>query len=425
MSTVRPRTVSGMRPTGPLHLGHYFGVLKNWVELQHTEEAYFFVADWHALTSDYADPSNIATNVEEMVKDWVAAGLDPEKCVIFRQSAVKEHAELSLLLSMITPVSWLERNPTYKEQQQQITNKDLGNAGFLCYPVLMAADILMYRPHGVPVGEDQLPHMELTREIARRFNYLYGGNFFPEPQAMLTPAAKCPGLDGRKMSKSYNNVIPLFEGGRKALDEAISRIVTDSRLPGEPKDPDSTSLTVIYDAFATEEESAAFRQELRDGLGWGEAKKRLADKIDAEIGPMRQRYEDLMAHPEQIEAILQQGAARARVYATDLIAKLRYAVGLRSFQKLETASATKAQKKKAPATLFKQYRESDGLFYFKLTHEGSELLVSDGLESGRDAGQWVGRLKKDPASLAEAPVHFAEGVAADNVVALLKSLAED
>ena len=185
MSTVRPRTVSGMRPTGPLHLGHYFGVLKNWVELQHTEEAYFFVADWHALTSDYADPSNIATNVEEMVKDWVAAGLDPEKCVIFRQSAVKEHAELSLLLSMITPVSWLERNPTYKEQQQQITNKDLGNAGFLCCPVLMAADILMYRPHGVPVGEDQLPHMELTREIARRFNYLYGAAGHAHPRGQV------------------------------------------------------------------------------------------------------------------------------------------------------------------------------------------------------------------------------------------------
>ena len=164
------RTVSGMRPTGPLHLGHYFGVLKNWVDLQYTEEAYFFVADWHALTSDYADPSNIRTNIREMVKDWVGAGLDPEKCVIFRQSEVKEHAELSLLLSMFTPVSWLERNPTYKEQQQQISNKDLGNAGFLCYPVLMAADILLYRPHGVPVGEDQLPHMEMTREIARRFN---------------------------------------------------------------------------------------------------------------------------------------------------------------------------------------------------------------------------------------------------------------
>lgn len=195
----KPRTVSGMRPTGPLHLGHYFGVLKNWVELQHTEEAYFFVADWHALTSDYADPSKVRRNIHEMVKDWVGAGLNPEKCVIFRQSHVKQHAELSLLLSMVTPVSWLERNPTYKEQQQQISNKDLGNAGFLCYPVLMAADILMYRPHGVPVGEDQLPHMELTREIARRFNNFYG-ELFPEPQAMLTPrpsapawtAARCP-----------------------------------------------------------------------------------------------------------------------------------------------------------------------------------------------------------------------------------------
>lgn len=243
MSTVRPRTVSGMRPTGPLHLGHYFGVLKNWVELQHTEEAYFFVADWHALTSDYADPSNIATNVEEMVKDWVAAGLDPEKCVIFRQSAVKEHAELSLLLSMITPVSWLERNPTYKEQQQQITNKDLGNAGFLCYPVLMAADILMYRPHGVPVGEDQLPHMELTREIARRFNYLYGGNFFPEPQAMLTPAAKCPGLDGRKMSKSYNNGIFLRDT-MADIEPKVRGMFTDpARLrKSDPGNPDVCNL---------------------------------------------------------------------------------------------------------------------------------------------------------------------------------------
>ena len=301
--------------------------------------------------------------------------------------------------------------------------------GLFCYPILMAADILMFNANEVPVGHDQIQHLEMARDVATRFNNLYAKPdepFFVLPQATGGSAIEVlPGLDGRKMSKSYNNVIPLFEGGRKALDEAIFRIVTDSRLPGEPKDPDSTSLTVIYDAFATEEESAAFRQELREGLGWGEAKKRLADKIDAEIGPMRQRYEDLMAHPEQIEAILQQGAARARVYATDLIAKLRYAVGLRSFQKLETVGAANAQKMKAPATLFKQYRESDGLFYFKLTHEGSELLVSDGFESGRDAGQWVGRLKKDPASLAEAPVHFAEGVAADNVVTLLKILAED
>lgn len=239
------------------------------MELQHTEEAYFFVADWHALTSDYAAPSNIATNVEEMVKDWVAAGLDPEKCVIFRQSAVKEHAELSLLLSMITPVSWLERNPTYKEQQQQITNKDLGNAGFLCYPVLMAADILMYRPHGVPVGEDQLPHMELTREIARRFNYLYGGNFFPEPQAMLTPAAKCPGLDGRKMSKSYNNGIFLRDT-MADIEPKVRGMFTDpARLrKSDPGNPDVCNLFPYHVLLASPEEQARdphrlYRRQLR------------------------------------------------------------------------------------------------------------------------------------------------------------------
>ncbi len=208
MTRPESRTVSGMRPTGPLHLGHYFGVLKNWVEMQHEMEAYFFVADWHALTSDFAEPSRIKEFVPELVKDWVAAGLDPEKCVIFQQSQVKEHAELHLILSMITPVSWLERNPTYKEQQQEITTKDLGNYGFLGYPVLMASDILIYRPKWVPVGQDQLPHLELTREIGRRFNHFYG-DFFPEPEARLTPAAKCPGLDGRKMSKSYGNGIYL------------------------------------------------------------------------------------------------------------------------------------------------------------------------------------------------------------------------
>ncbi len=254
------RTVSGMRPTGPLHLGHYFGVLKNWVELQDREEAYFFVADWHALTSDYADPSRIRHNIAEMVKDWVGAGLDPEKCVIFRQSAVKEHGELSLLLSMITPVSWLERNPTYKEQQQQISNKDLGNAGFLCYPVLMAADILMYRPHGVPVGEDQLPHMELTREIARRFNYFYG-DLFRAPQAMLTPAAKCPGLDGRKMSKSYNNGIFLSDDFA-GIQEKVRGMFTDkARLrKSDPGNPDVCNLFPYHVLLSSPEEQAEIRR---------------------------------------------------------------------------------------------------------------------------------------------------------------------
>ena len=330
MNTVRPRTVSGMRPTGPLHLGHYFGVLKNWVELQHTEEAYFFVADWHALTSDYADPSNIATNVEEMVKDWVAAGLDPEKCVIFRQSAVKEHAELSLLLSMITPVSWLERNPTYKEQQQQITNKDLGNAGFLCYPVLMAADILMYRPHGVPVGEDQLPHMELTREIARRFNYLYGGSFFPEPQAMLTPAAKCPGLDGRKMSKSYNNGIFLRDT-MADIEPKVRGMFTDpARLrKSDPGNPDACNLFPYHVLLASPEEQA----EIRTGctaasFGCVECKKRFLKNLEAFLAPLQERRAALAARPGAVAEILDAGNERARAFASATLAEVRAKMGL-------------------------------------------------------------------------------------------------
>ena len=195
------RIVSGMRPTGALHLGHYFGVLKNWINLQDSHECYFFVADWHALTTEYADPKRIKGFVPDLVKDWVAAGLDPHKCVLFQQSQIKEHAELHLLLSMVTPVSWLERCPTYKDQLQELAAKELNTYGFLGYPVLMASDILIYKPAFVPVGLDQLPHLELTREIARRANHLYG-NFFPEPQAMLTPDSKLPGLDGRKMSKS-------------------------------------------------------------------------------------------------------------------------------------------------------------------------------------------------------------------------------
>ena len=202
----KERTVSGMRPTGPLHIGHYFGALKNWVAMQEEMESFFFVADWHALTSDYADTTRLREYVREMVLDWLSVGLDPDKCAIYRQSDIKETAELHLLLSMLTPLGWLERNPTYQEQQQEITTKDLGNYGFLGYPVLMASDIIQHRPRWVPVGQDQLPHLELTRETVRRFNHLYG-EVFPEPQARLTPAAKCPGLDGRKMSKSYGNGI--------------------------------------------------------------------------------------------------------------------------------------------------------------------------------------------------------------------------
>ncbi len=324
------RTVSGMRPTGPLHLGHYFGVLKNWVELQHTQEAYFFVADWHALTSDYADPSKIGQNIREMVKDWVGAGLNPEDCVIFRQSEVKEHAELSLLLSMITPVSWLERNPTYKEQQQQISNKDLGNAGFLCYPVLMAADILMYRPTGVPVGEDQLPHMELTREIARRFNYLYGGDLLPEPKAILTPAAKCPGLDGRKMSKSYNNGIFLSDN-MADIQEKVRGMFTDpARLrKSDPGNPDVCNLFPYHVLLSSAEEQAMIRQGCTGAtLGCVDCKKIFLRNLEAFLTPLQERRAALDANPAQVDEILAHGNERARAFARQTMALVREKMGL-------------------------------------------------------------------------------------------------
>lgn len=325
----KPRTVSGMRPTGPLHLGHYFGVLKNWIELQNTEDAYFFVADWHALTSDYADPSQIDRNTHEMVLDWVSAGLAPDKCVIFRQSHVKEHAELSLLLSMITPLSWLERNPTYKEQQQQISGKDLGNAGFLCYPVLMAADILMYLPHGVPVGEDQLPHLELTREIARRFNYFYG-DLFPEPEALLTPAAKCPGLDGRKMSKSYNNGIFLSDSMDSVRDK-IGRMVTEtSRVRrSDPGNPDLCNLFPYHILLSSREE----QEEISKGctsatLGCVDCKKVLLRNLEKFLAPLHERRAKLAENPDAVKEILLAGDKRARDFAAATMAKARAKMGL-------------------------------------------------------------------------------------------------
>ncbi len=325
----KPRTVSGMRPTGPLHLGHYFGVLKNWVELQHTEEAYFFVADWHALTSDYADPSKVRRNIHEMVKDWVGAGLNPEKCVIFRQSHVKQHAELSLLLSMITPVSWLERNPTYKEQQQQISNKDLGNAGFLCYPVLMAADILMYRPHGVPVGEDQLPHMELTREIARRFNNFYG-ELFPEPQAMLTPAAKCPGLDGRKMSKSYNNGIFLSDSMDDITEKVRGMFTDKARLRrSDPGNPDVCTLYPYHVLLSSPEEQAQIRQGCTCAqLGCVDCKKIFLKNLAVFLGPLQERRNAVEAKPGAVEEILERGNERARAFAEQTMELAREKMGL-------------------------------------------------------------------------------------------------
>lgn len=318
------RTLSGMRPTGPLHLGHYFGALRNWVEMQESMQAFFFVADWHALTSEFEHTGRIKEYVPELVKDWVASGLDPEKCVIFRQSEIKEHAELHLLLSMITPVSWLERCPTYKEQQQQITDKDLSNYGFLGYPVLMATDIIMYRPKWVPVGADQVPHLEMTREIARRFNNLYG-DYFPEPEAKLTPAAKCPGLDGRKMSKSYNNYIAL----RETMDEITPKVrgmLTDkARLrKTDPGNPDVCNLFPYHNLLTDE----ATRAEIRRGctsatLGCVDCKKILLKNLDTFLAPLHERRAKLDAKPNSVREILEAGNARARAFAQETMRDVR------------------------------------------------------------------------------------------------------
>lgn len=327
MKTVR--TVSGMRPTGPLHLGHYFGVLKNWVAMQDELESLFFVADWHALTSDYADPSQINYNTLEMVKDWIAAGLDPQKCTIFRQSSVKTTAELTLLLSMITPVSWLERNPTYKEQRQEITTKDLGNAGFMCYPVLMASDILLYQTKWVPVGQDQLPHLEMTREIARRFNNLYG-EVFVEPEARLTPAAKCPGLDGRKMSKSYNNGIFLRDD-MTSIEQKIKGMFTDpARVrKTDAGNPDVCNLFPYHVLLSSPEEQVEIRSGCTSAaLGCVDCKKVFLKNIATLLEPLQHRRRFLDHNPDIVLEILQAGNVKARKVAARTMNVVRKKMGV-------------------------------------------------------------------------------------------------
>lgn len=311
------RVVSGMRPTGPLHLGHYFGVLNNWVDFQDIYTCYYFVADWHALTSEYTEPHRIKGFVAELVKDWYAAGLDPEKCVIFQQSQVKEHAELNLLLGMITPLGWLERNPTYKEIRQELVSKDLNTFGFLGYPVLQSADILIYRPDFVPVGQDQLPHLELNREIARRFNYLYG-DFFPEPQAKLTATAKLPGLDGRKMSKSYGNCIYMGEDMESVRPKVMSMLTDTSRMRrSDPGDPEVCNLYPYHDLMTPVDQKEEIRANCT-GAKWGcvDCKKILLTCLGDFLNPLQERRRELDNRPEMVSEILDAGNKRARLEAS-------------------------------------------------------------------------------------------------------------
>ncbi|MDH4100621.1 MAG: tryptophan--tRNA ligase [Nitrospirota bacterium] len=323
------RVLSGMQPSGKLHLGNWLGALKNWVKLQHEYESFFFIADWHALSTNYEDTSRIRENVFEMAVDWVAAGLDPEKSVIFLQSGVLEHAELHVLLSMMTPVSWLERNPTYKDQQQQITGRDLATYGFLGYPVLQAADILIYRANCIPVGIDQLPHLELTREICRRFNTFYG-DVFPEPQPLLAETAKVPGLDGRKMSKSYGNTINLSDTPEEIRQKVMTMVTDPQRIKRtDVGNPEVCGVYSFHKIFSSKDEQAEVAEGCRTaGIGCIDCKKRLLANLMAELTPIQEKRNELVAAPDKIRAILDDGAGRARKAAQETMQAVRESMKL-------------------------------------------------------------------------------------------------
>ena len=321
-----------MRSTGKLHLGNYVGALQNWVRMQDEYECFFCVADWHALTTDYADTSHIKENSLEVALDWLAAGLDPEKSVIFIQSHVLAHAELHLLFSMITPLGWLERVPTYKEQRENIKDKDLGTYGFLGYPVLQAADILIYKADCVPVGEDQVAHVELTREIARRFNGFYGKpkEVFPEPQALLTPAAKLPGTDGRKMSKSYGNTI-LLTDPEPAVRQKLKTMVTDpARVRrSDPGNPDVCPVGDLHKIFSDKATIAKVDRGCRSaGIGCIECKSWAADALVRLLNPMQERRKKFEENPRLAWDILEAGSERARQAAGETMEDVRAAMGM-------------------------------------------------------------------------------------------------
>jgi tryptophanyl-tRNA synthetase len=325
--TAKKRILSGMRPTGPLHLGNYHGALDNWIAMQEEYDCFFFIADWHALTSDYENTGNISRFVQEMMIDWLSAGLSPDKCTLFVQSSVMEHAELFLLLSMITPVPWLERNPTYKDQIIQLDNKDLSTFGFLGYPVLQAADIIMYKANGVPVGIDQVPHIEITREIARRFNYLYG-NVFPEPDAILTQSSKILGLDRRKMSKSYNNAIYLSDSPED-IRAKVSTMITDPNRARrkDPGNPEICNVFEFHKLYSPPPVVEEINGQCRSAaIGCVDCKKIMAENLINALAPIREKRKYFEERPEIVQEIITSGNRKAQAVARQTMKEVRSAV---------------------------------------------------------------------------------------------------
>jgi len=328
LEMAKKRILSGMRPSGRLHVGHLVGALANWVALQDEYECFYMVADWHALTTEYEDPSEIKTNIREMVIDWISSGLNPEKCTMFVQSHVVEHAELHLLLSMFIPLSWLERCPTYKQQQQELKERNLSTYGFLGYPVLQAADILVYKADSVPVGEDQLPHLELCREIARRFNFLYR-DIFPEPQALLTRVPKLLGTDGRKMSKSYNNCIFLSDPPEVIREKMGSMITDPSRIKAnDPGHPDVCTVYALHKIFSSQKLDLITADCKKGKIGCVACKEILSEVLIEKLKPIQKKRRDLEANPEKIVNILKDGRLKAQKITTETLKEVREAIGL-------------------------------------------------------------------------------------------------
>jgi len=394
------RVLTGITTTGTPHLGNYAGAIRPAIQAstQPGVDAFFFLADYHALIK-CDDPARVARSRLELAATWLAAGLDPERVTFYRQSDIPEIPELCWLLTCVTPKGLMNRAHAYKASVDQNEAKGVDpddgvTMGLFSYPILMAADIVMFNAHKVPVGRDQIQHLEIARDIAQRFNHLYGSDFFVLPEVVIEEeVATLPGLDGRKMSKSYNNTIPLFEGGAAALRAAVMRIVTDSRQPGEPKDAEGSQLYTLYRAFAAPADSADFRRQLEAGMGWGDAKEALFQKLDGILAPMRERYVALMARPDRIEEILQAGAHKARALATPALQALREAVGLRNLGGAPAGKPAQAARKPAKGARFVSFRDADGSFRFRLlAADGEELLVSRAYADPKQAGAVLKRL---------------------------------
>jgi tryptophanyl-tRNA synthetase len=395
----KKRVLTGITTSGTPHLGNYVGAIRPAIAASRRDdvESFYFLADYHALIK-CDDPARVQQSTLEIAASWLACGLDPAKVFFYRQSDIPEIPELTWLLTCVTSKGLLNRAHAYKAAVDQNTanneDADAGiSAGLYMYPVLMAADILIFNANEVPVGRDQVQHIEIARDIGQRFNHIYREEFFALPEASIEEnVATLPGTDGRKMSKSYNNTIPLWLPAGE-LKKAILGIRTDSRAPGEPKDPETSNIFAIYQAFASADETAATRRAFADGIAWGEAKQKLFERVDSELAPQRERYDALIARPADIEEQLHAGAAKARERSRGFIERLRHAVGVRKLTDRSAAGSAKAEIETAAPPQIKSYREADGKFYFKLADgDGAILLQSRGFDSPKDAGQLAAAL---------------------------------